>query len=327
MLSVSILALENAAAASVADACYVFTKVNGFLEQAGRPPAFNVQLTGLASPVRLHGGSFSLHPARLLNDTGKTDLIIIPSLSGDIISTTLQNTAYTPWIIQQYKKGAEVAALCTGAFLLAHTGLLNGLPCTTHWSYAADFRRHYPSARLMEEKIMAGRQGLYTSAGNNAYWNLLLFLVSKHTDRNITLLTAKYFLIDPARTSQLPYRMFNGLKEHSDETVKKAQRYIERHYHEKVTVDQLAEKFRLSRRTLERRFRKAIYHTVVEYIQRVKIEAAKKQLESGRKSIPEIMHAIGYTDVQAFRDVFRKMTDMTPLAYQEQYANNDQMNS
>jgi transcriptional regulator GlxA family with amidase domain len=327
MLSMSILALQNAVAASVADACHVFTKVNEFLEQSGRPPAFDVKLAGLSSPVRLHGGIFSLYPDRLLQDIGKTDLIIIPSLSGDIISATLHNKDYAPWIVRQYKNGAEVAALCTGAFLLAHTGLLNGQPCTTHWSHAHDFRRCYPEARLQDEKIMAGRQGLYTSAGNNAYWNLLLFLVEKYTDRNMALLTAKYFLTDLSRNSQLPYRMFSGMKEHTDETVRKAQRYIERHYHEKVTVEQLADKFRLSRRTLERRFRKAIYHTVVEYIQHVKIEAAKKQLETGRKSLREIMQEIGYTDVQAFRDVFRKMTDMTPLAYREQYANNNQVSS
>ncbi|HEY0612586.1 MAG TPA: helix-turn-helix domain-containing protein [Chitinophaga sp.] len=321
MLSISILALQNATAASVADACYVFTKVNEFLERSGRGPAFNVKLVGQATPVRLNGGFFSLHPDLLLINAHKTDLVIIPSLSGDMISAALQHEAYVPWIIRQYQTGSEIAALDTGAFLLAHTGLLNGKHCTTHWNNAQLFRNSFPAVKLLDEKIMTACQGLYSSAGNNAYWNLLLFLVEKYTDRNMAVLAAKYFLTDLARNSQLPYHMFSGLKEHTDETVKKAQRYIEQHYREKVTVDQLAVKFRLSRRTLERKFRKAIYHTVVEYIQRVKIEAAKKQLENGRKSIPEIMHDVGYTDIQAFRDVFRKMTDMTPLAYQEQYAN------
>jgi transcriptional regulator GlxA family with amidase domain len=327
MLSVSILALQNATAASVADAVYVFTKVNAFLEQSGRPPAFNVKLVGTGTPVRLNGGLFSLHPDLLLPNVHQTDLVIIPALSGDMITSTQQHEDYVPWIIRQYQTGAAVAALDTGAFLLAHTGLLNGKPCTTHWSYAQLFRHSYPAVKLLDEKIMTAHQGLYSSAGNNAYWNLLLFLIEQYTDHNMAVLAAKYFLTDLARNSQLPYHMFNGLKEHNDETVKKAQRYIERHYHEKVTVDQLAAKFRLSRRTLERRFRKAIYHTVVEYIQRVKIEAAKKQLEHGRKSVSEIMHDVGYTDIQAFRDVFRKMTDMTPLAYRERYADNHQASS
>ena len=323
MLSISILALENATAASVADACYVFTKVNEFLERSGRRPAFHVQLLGQTTPVCLKGGLFSLHPDLLLNNVHKTDLVIIPALSGDMISVAFQQQAYISWIIRQYQMGAAVAALDTGAFLLARTGLLNGKPCTTHWSYAQLFRNSFPAVKLLDEKIMTAHQGLYSSAGNNAYWNLLLFLVEKHTDRNMAVLAAKYFLTDLARNSQLPYHMFNGLKEHTDETVKKAQHYIESHYHEKVTVDELAHKLRLSRRTLERRFRKAIYHTVVEYIQRVKIEAAKKQLENGRKSIAEIMHDVGYTDIQAFRDVFRKMTDMTPLAYRDHYMKGD----
>jgi transcriptional regulator GlxA family with amidase domain len=266
---------------------------------------------------------FSLHPDLLLGKAHKTDLVIIPALSGDMMSAALQHEAFVPWLVRQYHTGAAIAALDTGAFLLAGTGLLNGKPCTTHWSYAQLFRNSFPAVKLLDEKIMTAYQGLYSSAGNNACWNLLLFLVEQYTDRNMAVLAAKYFLTDLARNSQLPYHMFNGLKEHTDEMVRKAQHYIERHYHEKVTVDQLADKFRLSRRTLERRFRKAICHTVVEYIQRVKIEAAKKQLENGRKSIAEIMHDVGYIDIQAFRDVFRKMTHMTPLAYRDHFMKDD----
>lgn len=325
MLSISILALQNATAASVADASYVFTKVNEFLEHSGRRPAFNVKLVGQATPVHLRGGLFSIHPDLLLINVHKTDLLIIPALSGDMTTAVPEHEDYIPWIIRQYQAGAEIAALDTGVFLLARSGLLNGKPCTTHWSHAQLFRNSFPAVKLLDEKIMTAHQGLYSSAGNNAYWNLLLFLIEKYTDRNMAVLSAKYFLTDLARNSQLPYHMFNGLKEHTDETVKKAQRYIERHYHEKVTVDQLATRFRLSRRTLERKFQKAIYHTVLEYIQRVKIEAAKKQLENGRKSVSEIMRDIGYTDIQAFRDVFRKMTDMTPLAYRDQYMKADKV--
>src|SRR5882724_6147466 len=319
MVNVSILAVRNAVLASIADANYAFVKVNEFLAQSGKPPAFNVQLVGLTKDVKLNDGLFSIHPDIVLEEVIHTDLIIIPALTGNVMSSTYLNKNFAPWIAKKYKNGAEVASLCVGAFLLAYSGLLKGKQCTTHWMYANEFRHLYPSITLVEEKVITAQNGLYSSGGSNAYWNLLLYLIEKYTSRQIAIHTAKYFVIDLNRHRQSPFVVFSGLKDHEDDVIKNAQEYIEQHYHDKLTVDQIADQFNVTRRTFERRFKKATYITVAEYIQRVKIEAAKKQLEIGRKSITEVMIAVGYSDTQTFRDVFKRITDMTPVDYRNKY--------
>ena len=319
MVNVSILVLRNAVLASIADSNHVFAMVNEFLKKSGRQPMFNVQLVGLSKEVKLNNGLFSIQPDIVMEDVENVDLIIIPSMTGDMMSSTYLNKDYAPWIAQKYKNGAEVASLCVGAFLLAYSGILKGRECTTHWMYANEFRHFYPSVTVVEERVITAQNGLYSSGGNNAYWNLLLFLVEKYTDRQIAIHTAKYFVIDIDRHRQSPFVVFNGLKDHDDDIIKNAQEYIEQHYHDKLTVDQIADQFNVTRRTFERRFKKATYITVAEYIQRVKIEAAKKQLEIGRKSITEVMVAVGYSDTQTFRDVFKRITDMTPVEYRNKY--------
>jgi transcriptional regulator GlxA family with amidase domain len=323
MINISILALKNSILASIADSRHVFTMVNEFLRQSGKPPVFNVQLAGISGDVKLNGGIFSLHPEIILKDVRKPDLIIIPALSGNVMTATELNRDYAPWIAQQYKNGSEVASLCVGAFLLAFSGVLKGKQCTTHWLYANEFRHFYPNIELVDEKTITDQSGLYSSGGNNAYWNLLLHLVEKFTDREMAIRTAKYFVIDMDRSAQSPFITFNGLKDHDDVVIKNAQEFIEQNFREKLVVDDLAERFNVGRRTFERRFKKATRNTVVEYIQRVKIEAAKKQLEIGRKTVFEIMHDVKYSDIPTFRDVFKKVTGMSPVDYRNKY-NKDQ---
>src|SRR5580765_3313011 len=236
MVNVSILVLRNAVLASIADSNHVFAMVNEFLKKSGRQPVFNVQLVGLSKEVKLNNGLFSIQPDIVMGDVEHVDLIIIPSMTGDMMSSTYLNKDYAPWIAQKYKNGAEVARLCVGALLLAYSGILKGRECTTHWMYANEFRHFYPSVTVVEERVITAQNGLYSSGGNNAYWNLLLFLVEKYTDRQIAIHTAKYFVIDIDRHRQSPFVVFNGLKDHDDDTIKNAQEYIEQHYHDKFTV-------------------------------------------------------------------------------------------
>lgn len=320
MVNISILVLNKAVPASIADSCYVFTTVNDLMQQSGKEPLFNIQLVGLSKEVPLNNGAFLIKTDALIKEVKQTGLIIIPSMAGDAVGATYMNRLFAPWILDQYKNGAEVASLCTGAFLLAFTGLLKNRQCTTHWAYANEFRYYFPGVKLVDEKVITYQQGLYSSGGNNAYWNLLLFLVEKYTSRSIAIHTAKFFVIDLDRKHQSPFIIFTGQKNHEDEIILKAQEYIEQHYADKLTVDQIASNFNCSRRNFERRFKSATQNTVVEYIQRVKIEATKKQLETGRKSIDEVMYDVGYSDVKTFRDVFRKITGMTPNEYRNKYS-------
>ena len=320
MKHIAILVPESSVMQAIADPRYMFTVVNQFLQSKGQPPLFNVQLVGQSREVRLNNGLFSVHTDQLLEEVGKADLIFIPALFGDMKSAIEQNRSAIPWIVEQYKQGAEVASLCVGAFLLASTGLLDGKQCSTHWAFANEFREMFPRVELKDGSVITEENHIYSSGGAHSYWNLLLYLVEKYTDREMAILASKFFAVDIDRDSQSAFMMFQGQKNHVDEDIKQAQEHIEANYSEKVTVEELAERFAIGRRSFERRFKKATNNTVVEYLQRVRIEAAKRRFESSRKSINEVMYDVGYTDTKAFRDVFKKITGLTPVEYRNKFS-------
>lgn len=319
MKHITILVPQGAILGSIEGPRQVFTEVNKMLSGMGKAPLFKIQLAGLTREVKAAGGIYTVHANVCIADIQKTDLVIIPALDGDMPQALEMNAGFIPWIVQQYGKGAEVGSLCVGAFLLAATGLIKGRQCATHWMAAPFFKKMYPEVRLVEDKIITDEQGIYSSGGAFSYLNLILYLVEKYAGRDIALFCAKAFQIDYDRSSQSAFVIFKGQKDHEDEPVKQAQEFIERHYAERITVDQLASMLALGRRNLERRFKKATANTVVEYIQRVKIEAAKMSLESSRDNVNEVMYKVGYTDNKAFRTTFRKITGLSPVAYRNKY--------
>jgi transcriptional regulator GlxA family with amidase domain len=320
MKHVAILALNDAVSASVADPTVMFNGVNDLLVGLGRPPAFKVQLVGLTKAVKLHNGTFTVHSDILMEDLKKTDLIIITALGGDIKDALKKNAAFIPWISKQYKKGAEVASLCLGAFLLASTGLLNGKECSTHWLMSNEFRDMFPEVTLVDGRVVTEQNGLYSSGGATSYWSLLLHLVEKYAGRDMAIMASKVYALEIDRKSQSPFIMFNGQKEHVDEPIREAQDYIESRVSERISVGELALRFAIGRRHFERRFKKATKNTPVEYIQRVKIEAAKKHFETSRKNVNEVMYNVGYSDTKAFRTMFKKITGLSPLDYKNKYS-------
>lgn len=319
MKHISILIPETAVVEAIADPRYMFTAVNQFLQAEGKPPLFKVELVGAKKEIKLADSLFSVHTDKLLSEVKKTDLIFIPAISGEVKTAIELNKKLLPWIIDQYKNGAEVASLCIGAFLLASTGLLKGKKCSTHWNAYNDFRAMFPDVEIVDGGIITEEHGLYSSGGANSYWNLLLYLVEKYTNRATAILAAKFFAIEIDRESQAAFMMFNGQRGHEDEQIKKVQEFIEKNYHDKITVDQLADKFAMGRRSFERRFKRATNNTVAEYIQRVKMEAAKRCFETSRKNINEVMFDVGYTDTKAFRTIFKKITGLTPIEYRNKY--------
>jgi transcriptional regulator GlxA family with amidase domain len=319
MKRVSILVPESCVMQAVADPQYLFSAVNQFLASAGHAPMFEVELVGMKRQVMLNGGKYAVRTDRLLSEVKKTDLVFIPALFGDLALAVKKNRAIVPWIIGQYESGAEVASLCLGAFLLASTGLLNDKKCSTHWGFQNEFREMFPQVDLVDGSIVTEEKRIYSSGGANSYWNLLLHLVEKYTSRETAILASKYFAIDIDRDSQAAFAMFKGQKSHSDKVILRAQEYIEKNIHERLSIDELASRSALGRRTFERRFRVATNNSVLEYIQRIKIEAAKRQFESSRKNISEVMYDVGYTDSKAFRDLFKKLTGLTPISYRNKY--------
>ncbi len=319
MKHISILVPKGAILGSLEGSRQLFTQVNQFFMAKGEPPLFKVELVGLTKETSLTGGLFTAHSGAVIDDVKKTDLIIIPALDGEIEQAVEANRDFVSWIIHQYNNGAEVASLCLGAFLLASTGLLKGRKCATHWMAANEFRKMFPDVELVTEKVITDEHRLYSSGGAFSYLNLILHLIEKYAGHDMAVLSAKVFAIEMERDSQSSFIIFQGQKEHADEPIIKAQEFIEKNYQEKITVEQLASRFALSRRNLERRFKKATANTVQEYIQRVKMEAAKKSFETSKKNINEIMYDVGYTDNKSFRTIFRKTTGLSPVEYKNKY--------
>ncbi|SFQ59618.1 GlxA family transcriptional regulator [Hymenobacter arizonensis] len=321
MKHISILVpASDAVVGSIEGPHKVFTQVNALLRSMGREPAFHIELVGLTEYKTFNNGLFTLHADRTTQEDFRTDLIIIPAPHGDMREAIALNSELIAWVKRQHQQGAEVASLCMGAFLLAATGLLDGRKCATHWIAAHDFRLMYPNVTLVDERVITDEGGLYSSGGAYSYLNLVLYLIEKYVGRELAVCIAKVFQIDMARGSQSPFVIFRGLKEHEDEPIKKAQEFIEANFQNKISVDELAAMAFLSRRNFERRFKKSTFNTVAEYIQRVKIEAAKMSLESSRENVNEVMYSVGYSDTKAFRALFKKLTGVSPVAYREKYS-------
>lgn len=319
MKHISILIPRKAILASLEGTRQLFAQVNNFMAMRGAPPVFNIQLVGIDQATLVSGGKFTVNADALISDVKKTDLIIIPAIDGDLPQTVQENKDFIPFIVDQYTKGAEVASLCVGAFILAETGLVDGKNCATHWVAENQFRSIYPHINLVTEKVITDDNGIYTSGGAFSYLNLILHLIEKYAGREMAILCAKVFAIEIERVNQSAFIIFQGQKEHDDEEIKQAQDFIEQNYAEKLTVDELAGRFALGRRSLERRFKKATANTITEYIQRVKVEAAKKNLETTRKTINEVMYEVGYSDTKAFRTTFKKITGLSPIEYKNKY--------
>ena len=297
----------------------IFTRANEHWKETMGKDLFTIQLAGLSKQVDFYEGLFTVKPHVNISSLKRTDLIIIPSLNHNYREAVKGNKALIDWIATQYKDGAEIASICTGAFMLASSGLLDGKSCSTHWVAADNFRTMFPKVNLQTDRLITDENGIYTNGGAYSFLNLMIYLVEKYYDRPTAIFCSKVFQIEMDRHSQAGFIIFKGQKQHDDEMVKEAQAYIESNAHDKLSVEYLSSRFSVSRRNFDRRFIKATGNTPLEYLQRVKIERAKKAIETSRKTINEVMYEVGYSDVKAFREVFRRITGVSPLEYKNKY--------
>ena len=295
----------------------IFSRAEAYWIEQGNKEKYRLVIACTAPKKKYTNHFVTLTPDAYINDIPKTDLIIIPSAmpAGD----TADAKAMFDWINRQYKAGAEIASMCSGAFILASTGILDGRSCSTHWSFADRFKDMFPKVQLHSDKLITDEKGIYTNGGAYSFLNLVIYLVEKYYDRQTAILCSKIFQIELDRNSQSVFAMFTGQKQHDDEMVQQAQAYIENNIDERISVEDLSSKFAIGRRNFDRRFIKATGNTPVEYAQRVKIESAKKALESTRKTINEVMYEVGYLDIKAFRELFKKVTGLSPLEYKNRY--------
>jgi len=320
MKHISILPLFDATITSIDSSHQLFSRINDFMRYQGKPPFYNVEIVGLEKKTMLNNGLYNIQTDKTINEIAKTDVIVIPLLCGDFPKAISKNKKYHEWIIEQYHNDAEIVCLCVGSFFLASTGLLNDKKCAVHWAAKNEFKTLYPEIKVIDDTIITDEKGIYTCGGGYSYLNLLLYIIEKHLGRETSILASKMFEIDIERKSQNPYVIFMGQKQHGDEVVLKAQEFIENNPTAIFTIDEICDRFGVGRRTFERRFKKNTANSIVEYVQRVKVEFAKKHLETGRKTVNEIIYETGYNDVDTFRKVFKKFTDLSPIDYRKKYA-------
>jgi transcriptional regulator GlxA family with amidase domain len=304
---------------SVVGPVKILNWVNTELRSRGQEPVFQVDLVGVEPGKDLYHGLFSIHPNKHLGEVQRTDLVMIPALSGDLLRIVADNREAVDWLLQMRERGAELASLCTGAFLLAATGLMDGQRCTTHWTVAGLFQQAHPRVELRVERIITDENGFYTSGGAYSFLNLVLHLVEKFAGRDLALLAARIFEVDVDRGSQAAFLMFQGMKEHGDAPVLKAQQRMETDYGGSLNMETLAEDLALSPRNFGRRFKEATGLTPLDYLQRVRVEVAKRTLES-QAQVNDAMYAVGYSDHKAFRSIFKRLTSLSPAAYRARYA-------
>jgi transcriptional regulator GlxA family with amidase domain len=305
---------------SCIDSSYqVLSRVNDFLKYQGKAPFYTVEIVGLNRNMPLNNGLYTIAANKTIDEIPKTDVIIIPLTCGDFGKTFEKNEKYSEWLLSQYNNGAEIASLCVGSFFLASTGLLNDRKCAIHWAARNEFETMFPRVNILDDTIITDENGIYTCGGGYSYLNLLLYIIEKHLGRDMSILASKMFEIDIERKNQHQFMIFMGQKRHGDKNVLEAQEFIEKNHTMTFTVTEICSKVDVGRRTFERRFKKCTGNSVTEYIQRVKVEFAKKQLESASKNVNEIIYEVGYSDIDAFRRVFKKHTDLSLLDYRKKY--------
>lgn len=279
---------------------------------------FDVELVSLTKkPLRFDG--VTLHPHETISSARKPDLILIPSSGTKVFEALVSLRGFVPWIQECSAQGSRVVSMCTGAFLLAETGLLDGRTATTHWFFADLFRRSYPKVNLYPDRMIIDEGNVITSGAATSFLDLVLYLIELYCGREAAILTAKVLLIEMGRYTQLPYTIFSTQKMHDDQQILRLQQFMEANLQRELAIELLANRAGMSVRNFDRRFRAAVGEAPSAYLQKLRIEKAKRLLETTNESIAEIMTGVGYEDDRSFRRLFRALTELSPKAYRRRY--------
>lgn len=327
-MDVAILALPYCAASSVHGLLDILTTANychGLAHNRDLPVLFNLHVvTPEDQPVRAYNGSAIVPTCR--REDLEPDLVVVASAievagSPRILDQQLgaHETVHT-WLRARAKAGTILATACTGSFLLAEAGLLEDKTVTTHWRSAEHFRHRYPGIHLEPDRMLIDNGNVISAGGATAFIDLSFHLIERFGGSALASACAKLHVFDHIRQDQAPYRMFAGHRSHTDERIKQAQDWIERHYAEDFAIDEVADRVGLGARTFKRRFREATGETPIGYLQQVRIEAAKHLLETTRQTLSEVIWASGYEDVSSFRRLFKRTVGCTMEQYRKRFS-------
>ena len=311
---------EDVVLSSISGTVDMLGHTNQYLQAMGEPPAFKVWLVGSGDRNDLFPLAAPYTQYKPYRELENADLVIVPAFVGDPSHILEKYKSLLDWLREFHAAGHDVASLCSGAYFLAQAGLLNGKSCTAHWRDMEDLMLRYPATNFLSRMVMTDEGGIYTSGGAFSSLHLVLYLIEKYCGREMGIWASKMFSLDIDRESQAYFAVFQGQHRHSDEQILGAQAYIDKHYNLPISVEQIADQINMSLRNFIRRFKSATQNTPLEYLQRVRIEAAKKALERGNPSITSLMYDSGYQDIKTFRKVFKRITGLTPIEYRKKYS-------
>jgi len=323
MKKVVILAAENCVLSTIASPMDMFLQA-GVMWNATMgeklSPFFDVKIVTADGKSINAVNQVPVIPACAMKDIEEVDLIIIPSQGFFFDPNSNDHVDRVNWLRFWYDNGADLASVCAGAFTLASTGLLDGKIATTHWGLTKQFKKQFPEVRLRTDLLVTDQGRLFCGGGISADLNLSLYLIEKYCGREVALQSSSCTLVDLDCISQSPFSMFTPEKNHSDSKILTAQEWLEKNLQSKIDIENLATDAGLSLRQFNRRFKASTGETVNNYLQLIRIEAAKVELVNSTLSFDDISVNTGYENVSFFRRLFKKNTSLTPSQYRKRFS-------
>jgi len=327
VLETLVLALPETAGSALYGLVDVLTSTGSIWQTLVRSDAgtlpFHVQIASMSTRSFRCGNGIPVSPSVSIRDNPSADIIIIPQLwLGPDQHLGGRHTELAAWIRERYEKGACIYSVCSAALLLAETGLLDGREATSHWGYQQLFERRYPQIRFRPEPSLcfADASGRLVTAGGATSWHdLALHIISRHVSPGEALRIAKVYLLKTHDEGQLPYRPLVKPQPHPDSAVRDCEVWLTKHFRESGAVARAVKHSRIAERTLKRRFKAVTGLTLIDYVQNLRIEEAKRLLETSQRAADEISAHVGYEDASFFRRVFNRRTGLTPVRYRRMF--------
>ena len=318
---VSLVAIPEAVVSTLSG---IFDVMNAFtLLDPGRPPPFRVEIVGLQTGPLEVASRVPIMVQRAIATLEVTDIVIVPSV---VVGPEGWRKGRYPelveWLRAMHARGALLCSACSGIFLIAETGLFDGMDATVHFGYARSFADAYPAVRIHPERVLvvAGRQEELVSSGASMTWHdLVLYLIARHAGVTAAQEVARFFALQWHQDGLTPYIVFEGRRDHGDRAIQAAQDWVASHFQVADPVEQMVRHSGLAERTFKRRFTSATGLAPIAYVQRLRIEDAKRRLERTETSVDEISWQVGYEDPAFFRRLFRRVTGLAPGAYRRRF--------
>lgn len=322
MIEVTVLFLDETFSSTAVGPMEVFRHAGTLWNLlTGKPQSSRFRVTTASADGRavLCDGPIRIKPMAAIKDIRKTDLIFIPTTGLSLDDVVERNAPVVPWLKRWRNQGAAIASVCSGVGLVAATGMLDGKRATTHWGLAQRFREKYPKVKWMPELMVTEDRGFYCGGGVHAALDLSLYLVEKFCGHDIAMETSKALLIETPRAWQAGFAVIPLKTEHNDDAISIAQDWLHQNFHRSFPLEVPARRAGMSLRNFVRRFKEATGDSPLIYLQKLRVAAAKRLLESNHRTMLEISDAVGYQDVAFFRTLFQRHTGVPPSAYRAKF--------